>query len=245
LAGEPASRYVEEVLLRDICAAANTEVILPGVAAALSDGRIAFQAFLYRYLFHKSGQGTSPFAVPAVRAVNITVGGDDFYDLLESEDYDALWDSFEEACRESGNRIKDEDLHRLLSDTFALACEVYLEHGSESLFSWISDQAFSTKRLQHIFERLTGIRGFGPKNASLLLRDAAFVYDFEDVVRPRDRPLLMPVFGGLRRLADQLWAEEQRPADHAVATYFSDVCQEIGVSGVRFNMGAAYVAGAR
>lgn len=233
IAGAPANCYITEKLLAPLgCSDIETAV------ADLSIDKNSFRAVLSRYAFPRS----DGCADVALQALEQTLEGSDFIEFLESEDSEALWLSFVELCGDAELKVKEQEQRPLLDGFARFNMDVYHQTGESNLFIWFADEVEQTGRIDHLFERLVEIRGLGPKNASHILRDAAFLFDWEDKVHLADRLFLQPITSSLRHLAVQIIPEcDERPADWVLAGKVAKYCRLADVSGVRFNMGAAYL----
>ena len=96
--------------------------------------------------------------------------------------------------------------------------------------------------VKKLYKDLIGIRGIGPKIASLYLRDLVDIYDLENKIAPEDLALLQPVDVWVRRVACKtgIVASEQM-SDLDIQKSIVRVCGELGVSALRFNQGAWYL----
>jgi hypothetical protein len=240
LAGEPADDYIHRRIIQPLSHALGTEPSLDGLGEALLGGYESFKALATNYIFPKHTHEISPHGPIACLALDKTLGGSSFEDFLESEDLEALWLSFNEACEEAGVKPKEQESRPLLEGFAELNMEVFSQKGEASLFAWLQGEMLETQQVDFLFERLTEIRGLGPKNASTLLRDAAYIFDLEDEIRASDRPYLQPIHASLRKVAAYLVRPEndERLHDWVLAGKLAKLCREAGVSGVLTNMGA-------
>lgn len=88
--------------------------------------------------------------------------------------------------------------------------------------------------IAELSNQLHSITSVGDKIASFFLRDTVFVYDLESSLKPEDYYYVIPIDIWVRRIAEKLGIEADAKA---IAT----VCQQNGVSPVRFDQGAWYL----
>jgi len=99
-----------------------------------------------------------------------------------------------------------------------------LEHSIQEIQS--GNIAGLSKRLHEIFN-------VKDKASSFFLRDAVFVYELDAYLKPEDYYLLVPIDVHVSRIVERLGIK-------ADAREIAIVCQQNGVSPVRFNQGAFY-----
>lgn len=151
-----------------------------------------------------------------------------------------IWSAFKAAAERASppKRLNERRTGPLIEGVVALAREIL----PTSLVPWMGYSFGSPGGVERVFLRLVAIKGIGPKIASLLLGQTAWVLGLERRVSPPDRFLLQPVDIWVRRTAAALWpdlAASQVPS-FCVARRIAETCSRIGVSGVEFNHGAWY-----
>jgi hypothetical protein len=98
-------------------------------------------------------------------------------------------------------------------------------------------------RVEPIHQRITDIKGIGPKVGALVLRDMVALYDLESRIEPGDYHYLQPVDTWIRRIGPLLSDEiDEKTADWVIAGKLAKLCRRNRVSGVRFNQGVQYLA---
>jgi hypothetical protein len=244
LAGAKAEQFQNGVLvpkLASLALAASRD--RQGVVEALESPSRAMRVVLGYYAFTRRGAAGDEYARIALSSLETMAADDEGFErLLSTPDPPSLWPSFLEEC-ERRNRKANEQLNRWLIDGFlGMAHRTRQEDGEGNIFHGIRDGVIRSGHVHPHFDRLTSIRGVGPKIASLLLRDVCWLYNLEHLVAPGDRLLLQPVDAWLRRVADRLTEEvsgEQTP-DWVIAGKVAKLTRRAGVSGIAFNMGVQY-----
>ncbi|MCH8274058.1 MAG: hypothetical protein IH851_04645 [Armatimonadetes bacterium] len=243
LAGEPADRYLAEFYMPAMANAVGLETpALDQLKTALSDQEMAFRAFLANYAATRRSPAREQIAPVFLHALDLTLGGNDFAEYLESHDAEALWLSFDEAWTERTGKSAA-PLRPVLEGTAELVFEIFETHGHGNVFRWACDEIARSRRVEAVFLRLKAIRTLGPKTASHFLRDTVILYDLEDDVDYADRIYLQPISSVVRRLAARIVPEAagKRLPDWVLAGKMSKQARLAGVSGVRFNIGCAYL----
>jgi hypothetical protein len=96
--------------------------------------------------------------------------------------------------------------------------------------------------IQKIHDGFMGIRGIGPKIASLYLRDLVDIYDLENKISPEDFGFLQPIDVWVRRVARKTGiVGDEKLSDPDIQKDIVRVCRELGISALRFNQGAWYL----
>jgi endonuclease III len=96
--------------------------------------------------------------------------------------------------------------------------------------------------IKKLYNDLMGIRGIGPKIASLYLRDLVDIYNLESKIAAEDLPLLQPIDVWVRRVARKTGiVDNEQLADVDIQKDIVRVCRELGISALRFNQGAWYL----
>lgn len=243
IAGLYADRFVSERLIPRARKVLKTEHSnVPSVRAKLQDGQKAFALVLAEYGVARKNPVGEDLVPLVLEAIDLTLGGEQFSELLASGDSGALWESFQEITQSKEKKDPVENLQHLFEGFLELNCEIFRDQGEESIFCWIANEIKTTHRVDYIFERLTEIRNLGPKAASLLLRDTTFYFDCEDSVHYSDRPYLQPVSSALRRIGPLIVPElsEGKLADWILAGKVAKYVRLSGRSGVRFSMGVSF-----
>jgi hypothetical protein len=97
--------------------------------------------------------------------------------------------------------------------------------------------------VEPVYQKITEIKGIGPKVGSLVLRDMVALYDLESRIDPSDYHYLQPVDTWIRRIGPLLSDEiDEKTADWVIAGKLAKLCRRNRVSGVRFNQGVQYLA---
>jgi len=145
---------------------------------------------------------------------------------------------FQAACREARMDPFERRTRPLIAGFAAMA----REHCPMSLAPWLAERLDSRGGADRCFLRLRHIYGVGPKIASFILSETAWVFGVEDRVPLGERFLLQPIDTWVRRTVVALWPDLSVPGapDLLVAKRIAETCTRLGVSGVEFNHGAWY-----
>lgn len=111
------------------------------------------------------------------------------------------------------------------------------EAQSYNLAIYFSSQIASD--IKGVFHRLNEIKGIGPKIASFIIRDFAWIFNLEEKIPDQHKRYLQPVDIWLGRTALCLWpdlVERYWP----IAEKLADECNRVGICGIEFNQGAWY-----
>ncbi len=145
-----------------------------------------------------------------------------------------IWEKFVSICTEEWKGTNEKLNKGVIHGLVTLASQ----HGNvmSHLKEEISDD------LEQAFIHLNTIHGIGPKVASLLLRDTAWLYDLENKIPPEYRIYLQPVDRWIRRIARCMWTDLDNEAvpDWVIAKRITDACNRYGISPIHFNQGAWY-----
>lgn len=97
-----------------------------------------------------------------------------------------------------------------------------------------SIQCIKNGDIGELSNELHSIVSVGDKIASFFLRDTVFVYELDSYLKPEDYHYVIPMDTWVRQIADKLGIK-------ADAKTIALVCQQNGVSPVKFNQGAWYI----
>ncbi|MEP0767616.1 MAG: hypothetical protein HRF45_13915 [Fimbriimonadia bacterium] len=244
LAGDRAERYQREVLLPSLARLTGaSDPTLPSVLDACDSSLAVVRAFLGHYAFSRRGAVGDSYAQIAVQALqNRFPSQEAFERAMRAAEPPSMWEAMLEEC-ERRKKKPNEQLNRwMLDGLLALVHAIYREDDVGNLFHWMRDRVIQTEQVHTVFDAIVDIRGVGPKIASLLLRDLAWLYRLEDRIAPVDRLLLQPIDGWTRRIADLLSEEvsSETTPDWVIAGKLSKIARRSGVSGVALNMGIQY-----
>lgn len=176
--------------------------------------------------------GGVPYGSIGVQAIR-EVAGADFNNFLWGNDApEKVWERFEKICRER-NKGTNESLNKGVIDGL-----VGLARQHPNVTVYLKNKI--SESLEEAFLELVAMGGIGPKVASLVLRDIAWLYDLESQIPAQHRIYLQPVDRWVRRVAGCLWPELDRQGvpDWVTAKRISEACAEHSVSGIHFNHGA-------
>lgn len=244
LAGELAERYIHDVLLPDLAQVLRLPFADKGtVLEALEYPEKAFRVFLMVYAAKKSAgadvqQLASAFGVALERVVS--TGSFEYF--LQKGDANELYAFFQQTWTSQGQK-SPERFQPLLVGCAQLAFEIYRQDSVGNVFGWVRDQVRFSQHIQPIFYRLKQIKTFGPKLASLFLRDCTLLYDLEKSIVQAERFHAHPVNAVVRYLAP-LFVPEARDAklaDWVLAGKVAKYTRLLGISGTRFNAGCSYL----
>lgn len=246
LAGEPAERYVDELLVPGVSKAARTRIeSAEALEQLFLDPYACLTAVFGYYAFMRRGKDRLELGDIGASAWTTTYPEPGPQSFTEARAGERVWESFEALCAER-NRKPNENLnYGVVVGLVEFAQEAYEATNGGSVAHYVCDAVERTGRIESEFMRIVDIRGVGPKFASIFLRDVVDVLDLEEEVANVDRLYLQPMDKWVRLAARQLLPEEEADsADWVLAGKLAKVARHSGVSGVRFNMGATYL-GAR
>ncbi|MCS7272547.1 MAG: hypothetical protein NZ550_00170 [Fimbriimonadales bacterium] len=247
LADEKAERFQREVLFPQMARAMR----LPSsdgkaVREALADPYYAFRVMLGYYAFAKRGNDRVEYSNFALQALERVLKGNkaNFGAFLASGDAPAqLWNAFVEVCQQNQRKVNEQLNRGLIEGLAAYAARVYAEDEIGNIWMDIQQAIVKSGRVEPIYQKITEIRGIGPKVGSLVLRDMVAMYDLERSIEPSDYHYLQPVDTWIRRIGPMLTDEiTEETADWVIAGKLSKLCRRHQVSGVRFNQGVQYLA---
>lgn len=244
IAGRPADLYVAEKVIPSLAKVVRPQTeSLEGIKEALKSPDAAFALVLGYYAVARRGQESEALSRMMLLALTRTLGESSFSEFLESGDSEALWMSFVEVCTEEGKKSLEQQNRPVIEGIAELAFEVYEDFGHGNIVEWICDEIAETHRCQSLFNRLVEIRTLGPKTASHILRDVAFVYDLEDTLDFCDRLFMQPINSVVRRVASYILDTpgDEHYADWVLAGKLSKAIRLANSSGVRFSLGCGYV----
>ncbi len=247
LAGEKAERFQHEVLFPQMARAMRVQ--LPDAQAvrdALADPYYAFRVMLGYYAFAKRGNDRVEYSNFALQALDRVLRGDkaNFSAFLASGNApEQLWNAFVQVCQENQRKINEQLNRGLLEGLAAYASRLYAEDEIGNIWMDIQQAIVKSGRVEPIYQKITEIRGIGPKVGALVLRDMVALYDLEGRIDPADYHYLQPVDTWIRRIGPLLTDEiDDKTADWVIAGKLSKLCRRHRVSGVRFNQGVQYLA---
>lgn len=247
LAGEKADKFQREVLYPQMARA--MKLPLPNseaVREALADPYYAFRVMLGYYAFAKRGNDRAEYSGFALQALDKVLQGDkaNFSAFLASGNApDQLWNAFVEVCQENQRKINEQLNRGLIEGLAGYAAQLYADDEIGNIWMDIQQAIVQSGRVEPIYEKITGIKGIGPKVGALVLRDMVALYDLENRIDPSDYHYLQPVDTWIRRIGPMLTEEiNDKTADWVIAGKLSKLCRRNRVSGVRFNQGVQYLA---
>jgi hypothetical protein len=247
LAGEKAERFQREVLFPQLARAIRTP--LPdsqAVREALADPYYAFRAMLGYYAFAKRGNDRAEYSGFALQALDKVLKGDkaNFSQFLASGNApEQLWNAFVAVCQENQRKINEQLNRGLIEGLAGYAARLHAEDDIGNIWMDIQQAIVQSGRVEPIYQKITEIKGIGPKVGALVLRDMVALYDLESVIEPGDYHYLQPVDTWIRRIGPLLSDEiDDKTADWVIAGKLAKLCRRNRVSGVRFNQGVQYLA---
>ncbi|MCX7994076.1 MAG: hypothetical protein N2651_10470 [Fimbriimonadales bacterium] len=247
LAGEKADKFQREVLYPQMARAMKLH--LPNseaVREALADPYYAFRVMLGYYAFAKRGNDRAEYSGFALQALDKVLKGDkaNFSAFLASGNApEQLWNAFVEVCQEHQRKINEQLNRGLIEGLAGYAAALYAEDEIGNIWMDIQQAIVQSGRVEPIYQKITDIKGIGPKVGALVLRDMVALYDMESQIEPGDYHYLQPVDTWIRRIGPMLSEEiSDKTADWVIAGKLSKLCRRNRVSGVRFNQGVQYLA---
>ncbi|MCS7208520.1 MAG: hypothetical protein NZ874_03020 [Fimbriimonadales bacterium] len=247
LAGEKADRFQREVLYPQMARA--MKLSLPNseaVREALADPYYAFRVMLGYYAFAKRGNDRVEYSGFALQALDKVLRGEKakFSAFLASGNApEQLWNAFVEVCQENQRKINEQLNRGLIEGLVDYAAKLYAEDEIGNIWMDIQKAIVRSGRVEPIYQKITEIRGIGPKVGALVVRDMVALYDLESQIDPGDYHYLQPVDTWIRRIGPLLTDEiTDKTADWVIAGKLSKLCRRNRVSGVRFNQGVQYLA---
>ncbi|MFN4033218.1 MAG: hypothetical protein ACK4ME_06270 [Fimbriimonadales bacterium] len=247
LAGEKAEQFQREVLYPQMARAMRLQ--LPhsqAVRDALADPYYAFRVMLGYYAFAKRGNDRAEYSGYALQALEQVLRGDkaNFGAFLASGNApEQLWNAFVAVCQEHQRKINEQLNRGLIEGLAGYAAQLYADDEIGNIWMDIQQAIVQSGRVEPIHEKITGIKGIGPKVGALVLRDMVALYDLESQIDAGDFHYLQPVDTWIRRIGPMLSDEiTDQTADWVIAGKLSKLCRRNRVSGVRFNQGVQYLA---
>ena len=247
LAGEKAEKFQHEVLFPQMARAAR--ISLPdsqAVREALADPYYAFRVMLGHYAFAKRGNDRVEYSGFALQALDKVLRGNkaNFSQFLSSENApEQLWNAFVAVCQENQRKINEQLNRGLIEGLVGYAARLYAEDGIGNIWMDIQQSIVQSGRVEPIHQKITEIKGIGPKVGALVLRDMVALYNLESTIDAGDYHYLQPIDTWIRRIGPLLSDEiEEKTADWVIAGKLAKLCRRNRVSGVRFNQGVQYLA---
>lgn len=247
LAGEKADKFQREVLYPQMARA--MKLSLPNseaVREALADPYYAFRVMLGYYAFAKRGNDRVEYSGFALQALDKVLQGNkvNFSAFLASGNApERLWNAFVEVCKENQRKVNEQLNRGLIEGLAGYTAQLYADDEIGNIWMDILQAIVQSGRVEPIHEKITDIKGIGPKVGSLVLRDMVALYDLESHIDPSDYHYLQPVDTWIRRIGPMLTEEiNDKTADWVIAGKLSKLCRRNRVSGVRFNQGVQYLA---
>lgn len=247
LAGEKAEKFQHEVLFPQMVRAAR--IPLPdsqAVRDALADPYYAFRVMLGYYAFAKRGNDRVEYSGFALQALDKVLRGDkaNFSRFLASGNApEQLWNAFVAVCQENQRKINEQLNRGLIEGLAGYAERLYAEDEIGNIWTDIQQSIVQSGRVEPIHQKITEIKGIGPKVGALVLRDMVALYDLESTIEAGDYHYLQPIDTWIRRIGPLLSDEiEEKTADWVIAGKLAKLCRRNRVSGVRFNQGVQYLA---
>ncbi|MDM7460615.1 MAG: hypothetical protein P3X24_003060 [bacterium] len=247
LAGEKADQFQREVLYPQMARAMRLQ--LPhsqAVRESLADAYYAFRVMLGYYAFAKRGNDRAEYSGYALQALDKVLQGDkaNFGAFLASGNApEQLWNAFVAVCQEHQRKINEQLNRGLIEGLAGYAAQLYADDEIGNIWMDIQQAIVQSGRVEPIHEKITGIKGIGPKVGALVLRDMVALYDLENQIDAGDFHYLQPVDTWIRRIGPMLSDEiTDKTADWVIAGKLSKLCRRNRVSGVRFNQGVQYLA---
>jgi hypothetical protein len=146
-------------------------------------------------------------------------------------------------CQEHQRKINEQLNRGLIEGLASYAARLYAEDEIGNIWMDIQQAIVQSGRVEPIYQKITEIKGIGPKVGALVLRDMVALYDLESVIEPADYHYLQPVDTWIRRIGPLLSDEiDDKTADWVIAGKLAKLCRRNRVSGVRFNQGVQYLA---
>jgi hypothetical protein len=193
LAGEKAERFQREVLYPQLARAMRIPLPdSPAVRDALADPYYAFRAMLGYYAFAKRGNDRAEYSGFALQALDKVLKGDkaNFSKFLASGDApEQLWNAFVAVCQEHQRKINEQLNRGLIEGLAGYAARLYAEDDIGNIWMDIQQAIVQSGRVEPIYQKITEIKGIGPKVGALVLRDMVALYDLESTIEPRRLPL--------------------------------------------------------
>ncbi|MDW8107679.1 MAG: hypothetical protein RMK45_09415 [Armatimonadota bacterium] len=247
LASEKAERFQREVLFPQMARAMRLQLSdSKTVREALADPYYAFRVMLGYYAFAKRGNDRVEYSNFALQALERALKGNkaNFSAFLASGDAPTqLWNAFVEVCQQNQRKVNEQLNRGLIEGLAAYAARVYAEDEIGNIWMDIQQAIVKSGRVEPVYQKITEIRGIGPKVGALVLRDMVALYDLESTIEPSDYHYLQPVDTWIRRIGPMLTDEiDDKTADWVIAGKLSKLCRRHRVSGVRFNQGVQYLA---
>lgn len=142
---------------------------------------------------------------------------------------DALSKKYDIADGKKSGTGREQDREMVLS-----SLNFIVNHCKDYNILGYSIRHIQSGEIGRLSNELHNIVSVGDKIASFFLRDTVFVYDLETYLKPEDYCYVVPIDTWVGKVADKLGIE-------ANAKAIAIVCQQNGVSPIKFDQGAWYL----
>lgn len=152
---------------------------------------------------------------------------------------DLLWKQFKRKCQAAEVGINERINRNLLKNLASFAQK------KGNLFKWIKMEVENSGRVEQVFLQLINNGGMGKKTAAFFLRDTIWLFDLEEKIVKLDKLYIQPIDTWVRGISKLLWEDfdhlrRNDYIDFIIAKRIAEICEKLGVSGIKFNQGAWY-----
>lgn len=209
----------------------------PSAAPLLLENAQAGLEYFLRDGFARAGGEQAGYGDIAVNALRTCLHPAGDYKIFVIKDHspEMVWEAFQKLCITQGIGV-NRRLNEGVVKGFVNLSKKSSSYGYNP-FDYITHKIESS--MTDAFLSLRNIKGIGDKIGSFLLRDTVCILDVETEIRPEHRIFLQPIDRWVKETAICLWEDlGERIPEWVIALRIVDKCNELDISGVRFNQGA-------
>ena len=207
----------------------------------LKDTKVSLKCLVAYYIISRKSRDKKVFSNILLESIDKTLFEEG--DWISSEKSQKFLNTVREFAQTHKQLRVFDTIKPLLDGLIYLISDIYENYGYGNIFLWIKSEVEETNSLEYVYHRLTSIKALGPKTASLILRDTAYIYDLENDLEFSDRIYLQPITSTLRIVASHAICEAQEKgfADWILAGKIAKAARMCNLSGIRINMGCNYI----
>lgn len=242
LEGTCADKYISECLFPQFQGKVGASITSHQLLQEfLKDTKLSLKCLVAYYIVSRKSSHKKIFSHILLEAIDKTLFEES--DWISSENSQKFLNTVRDLSQAHNQLRVFGAINPLLDGLIYLVSDIYENYGHGNVFLWIKSEVEETSSLEYAYHRLTSIKALGPKTASLILRDAAYIYDLENKLEFSDRIFLQPITSTLRIIASHAICEAQEKdfADWILAGKIAKAARMCDLSGVRINMGCNYI----
>lgn len=242
LAENYADKYITEFLFPQFERKTGIEIASrQELRKLLNDTKLSLKCLVAYYIVSRKSSDKKTFGNILLESIDKTLFEEG--DWISSENSQKFLNTVREFAQAHKQLRIFHAIKPLLDGLIYLISDIYENCGHGNVFLWIKSEVEETNSLEYVYHRLTSIKALGPKTASLILRDTAYIYELENELEFSDRIYLQPITSTLRVVARYAIceAQEKELADWILAGKIAKAARMCNLSGVRVNMGCNYI----